>query len=138
VPAQGLLQLPQWAAEVSVLVSQPLLQKSSSQSAVPLAQLGAAHTFAVQSSPPAQSEHFPQLAPEAHPVVQLPPQSTSVSSPFLTWSVHVGAQTPLAHDRPTQSASIAQPLPGPQSEHGPPQSTSVSSPFFAPSLHVAG
>jgi hypothetical protein len=112
-PEQGLLQLPQCAAEVSVLVSHPLLQKSLSQSAVPVAHVGAAQMPAVHVNPAAQSEHFPQPAPSAHFVAQLAPQSTSLSLPFFTPSLQLGAHEPATHDPPTQSASIVQPLVGP-------------------------
>jgi hypothetical protein len=66
-----------------------------------------------------------------------PPQSTSVSAPLRTPSVHAGAwqtfpvQTPLV-----QSAPVVQPWPGVQSAHVPPQSTSVSVPLRTPSLHA--
>jgi hypothetical protein len=69
---------------------------------------------------------------------QLPPQSTSLSVPFCTPSVHEGGahtvavQTPLA-----QSPAIAHAF---VSEHGgqvpPPQSTSVSAPFFTMSWQL--
>ena len=67
-----------------------------------------------------------------------PPQSTSVSSPFATESLQLGAahvcavQTPLVQSGPT-----AQPIPTSQGEQaGPPQSRLVSEPFFTPSLQV--
>jgi hypothetical protein len=70
---------------------------------------------------------------------QLPPQSTPVSSPFSTVSLHDGGwhvplvQTPLA-----QSLGFSQLLTVPQPTHsGPPQSTPVSLPFRRPSAHVA-
>jgi hypothetical protein len=70
-----------------------------------------------------------------------PPQSTSVSAPFLTTSEHVGAwqvtlQTPLE-----QSFGAPHVLPVPHRAQpgdgvGPPQSMSLSPWFFAPSAHV--
>jgi hypothetical protein len=65
-----------------------------------------------------------------------PPQSTSVSVPFLTVSVGLGAaHTLLAHTKLAQSLATAQPLLGPQGVALlPPQSMSVSSPFLTPSL----
>jgi hypothetical protein len=82
-----------------------------------------------------------QSPPKLHgePTLQrghAPPQSVSVSVPFLTPSVQVGAaqmavvsQTPLA-----QSVSRMQPAPAAQREHvTPPQSMPVSLPFCVPS-----
>jgi hypothetical protein len=62
-----------------------------------------------------------------------PPQSTSVSLPFFTLSVHVGALHVLAvasHTLSRQSAPTRHFLPSAQPPHEPPQSTSVSFPFF--------
>jgi hypothetical protein len=75
--------------------------------------------------------------PELHRT-QAPPQSTSVSVPFLTVSLQAGTEhRPPLHTPLVQSVLSAQPWP---SEHfgqvGPPQSTSVSGPFLARSLHV--
>src|SRR5262245_11181421 len=89
------------------------------------------HTPLWQSLPtkhPARSAHLPHE----------PPQSVSVSLPFRTRSLQVGAwhlvavQTSLA-----QSEGPRQFLPGGQPVHEPPQSWSDSEPFVAPSLHVA-
>jgi hypothetical protein len=72
---------------------------------------------------------------------QPPPQSTSVSSPFLTPSLHAAAahffavHLPLAGS--AQSASFAQAACTAQPPQLPPQSTSVSVPFFTWSPHVA-
>ena len=72
--------------------------------------------------------------------VHEPPQSVSVSVPFLNPSMHVGAahmfviglQKPLV-----QSLLPLHVCPLAQSPHvGPPQSTSVSMPFFFVSIHV--
>jgi hypothetical protein len=76
--------------------------------------------------------HRPQLPP---------PQSTSVSAPFLIPSLQVGAgaaqkpavQTALA----TQSPAVAQAFPmAHRPQLPPPQSTSVSAPFLIPSEQV--
>ena len=72
-----------------------------------------------------------------HAVQTPPPQSTSVSFPFDTPSLHDGA----THTRPrqamlVQSLAFAHFLPSPHAIHTPPQSTSVSCPFARPSLHV--
>jgi hypothetical protein len=70
---------------------------------------------------------------------QVPPQSTSVSTPFLTESAQLGArQVPsVPHTPLRQSALETQPSPVPQpGQAPPPQSTSVSVPFRAPSLHA--
>jgi hypothetical protein len=69
----------------------------------------------------------------------LPPQSTSVSWPFLTLSKHeapVAWQMPPPQDPLEQSALARQPLPSAQvGQVPPPQSTSVSLPFFWLSMH---
>src|SRR5437870_5180405 len=69
---------------------------------------------------------------------QLPPQSTSVSLPFLTPSLHDGGwQALFTHSPFMQSVPMRQPC---MSAHllqsGPPQSTSVSMPFLIMSLQV--
>src|SRR3954452_1216512 len=71
--------------------------------------------------------------------LQLPPQSTSVSAPFLMWSVHENAaleQTPARQLPLWQSSNLEQALPPGQGLHSPPQSTAVSFPFLTPSLQV--
>jgi hypothetical protein len=90
------------------------------------------HTPLWQSLPTAHVApvpHFGQLAP---------PQSTSVSVPFFTTSVHVGAWQMLPMHTPlAQSAATPQTLPAAHLAHvPPPQSTSVSAPFFTTSAHV--
>jgi hypothetical protein len=83
-----------------------------------------------------QSSGTPHKRPSAQGA-QLPPQSASVSVPFLTPSAQFGnsqkpeltLQTPLV-----QSPPKLQRLPGSHFAHvGPPQSTSVSSPLCAES-----
>src|SRR5262245_56582108 len=60
-----------------------------------------------------------------------PPQSASLSPPFVTPSEHVGArQVPPSHTSLEQSASISQGPPGGQPSQEPPQSTPVSSPSW--------
>jgi hypothetical protein len=85
-----------------------------------------------------------QSAATAHPwpdpqfVEHVPPQSRSVSTPFLTPSVHVGAaQRLFTHDPVVQSLPVAQPRPCAHLfGQLPPQSGAVSVPFVAPSAHV--
>jgi hypothetical protein len=90
------------------------------------------HIWLAQSEP---SVHALPLEQAAHVP---PPQSTSVSAAFFTWSVQVAAwqmcpaQVPLAQSVPT-----LQPLPLPHAVHDPPpQSTLVSAPFLIPSLQL--
>lgn len=89
-------------------------------------------------TPDWQSVATPHDRPDAH-FGQEPPQSTSVSVPFLNVSVQLGAPqrwVVVLQNRPAlQSAVVAQPALAPQvfpsaSQVAPPQSTSVSSPFL--------
>src|SRR6185312_12632485 len=97
---------------------------------------------------PWPASHWKQLAPPGQVAVQsVPPQSTSVSKPLSTWSLHFGdaqvpspavldtveLHTPLAQSvLATQCLVAAQPLHVP-----PPQSRSVSRPFCLVSLQLA-
>jgi hypothetical protein len=88
----------------------------------------------VEQNPVAQSVATEQFEPRPH-AGQGPPQSTSVSAPFATPSVQLGAtqtrlQTPLA-----QSPANRHALSTSHFGQEPPQSVSVSSPFFKPSVH---
>src|SRR4051794_23446325 len=65
-----------------------------------------------------QSSATAHALPTAQPE-QAPPQSTSVSAPFFTWSLHAGAaHTPFVHTRLAQSVPRAQRLPAAQVGHG--------------------
>ncbi len=75
-----------------------------------------------------------------------PPQSTSVSLPFMMPSEQVAATIQGAQSGPPQSTSVSLPfmMPSEQvgaviqgSQSGPPQSTPSSWPFWTPSLQVA-
>ena len=85
-----------------------------------------------------QSAPTPQVLPLAHLVMHEPPQSTSLSLPFLMPSVQVGsgaAQTPAEQLVLEQSALALQVLPlAHLLAQEPPQSTSVSVPFLTRSL----
>jgi hypothetical protein len=90
-----------------------------------------------EQTPLAQSAALLQVLPGEHIPHPAPPQSMSVSVPFLSPSAHVAAwQTLAVHTLSMQSApTLHVRLVG----HGaqlPPQSLSVSSPFFTPSRHV--
>jgi hypothetical protein len=102
----------------------------------------ALHFFVTLSQTPvAQSAPTAHVLLSAHFVAHVPPQSTSVSVPFLTVSLHAAAlhffvvlsQTPLA-----QSVAAAHVLLSVHFEHVPPQSTSVSAPFLIVSLQLMG
>ena len=104
-------------------------------------QLGAA----IAQSPPsqfalAQSEATRQCRFSAHLMQSpAPPQSTSVSVPFFSPSVQVGAglQRPSAQRPELQSVSSRHARSRSQCGHsGPPQSRSVSRPFTLPSEQV--
>lgn len=90
-------------------------------------------------SPAATAQSAVTLQPWAwgHLSAQLPPQSTSVSSPFFTLSVQADAlHTSSPHTPLRQSAAVAQPWPSGHKPHEPPQSLPVSSPSFSPESHV--
>jgi len=92
--------------------------------------------FDKQSSP---VEHLARFAHGEHGELAPPPQSTSVSGPFMIPSMHVaGLHTLLTSSQlfDAQSVPTAQTLPLAQGKHVPPQSMSVSSPFLYMSLHV--
>ena len=88
--------------------------------------------------PERQSAFFLQPLESAQPP-QGPPQSTSLSPPFLMPSAQPGSpQWPLPHQPLMQFASVRQPWPRGQRGQSPaPQSTPVSTPFFWPSVHEA-
>jgi hypothetical protein len=99
-------------------------------------QLAAGRHVLLSQILPAQSTFEAHRRPAAQPG-QAPPQSTSVSLPFFTVSVHVGAMHfDAAHTPDAQSSGTAQARLSPQRVvHELPQSTSVSLPFFTESMH---
>jgi hypothetical protein len=102
---------------------------------LPSAQVGSVHTATAQK-PFWQSAPELQPEPGGHLPHAGPPQSTSVSEPFFTWSVQSGAlHLPASHTPLVQSPLRRQFLPSAQPGHAPPQSTSVSEPLFTPSPH---
>jgi hypothetical protein len=82
-----------------------------------------------------QSKSLPQDLPAAHAPHVPPPQSTSVSAPFLTESEQPGTwHTFPVHTPDVQSALMRQDFTLAHAAHvPPPQSMSVSSPFFTES-----
>lgn len=117
----------------SVSVSAPFLTRS--------VQIGAMHFPEVQT-PLTQSEAtlhalaVAQAVAQVEPVAKTPPQSTSVSVPFLTLSGHLGAtHLRLVHTPEAQSVARVQALVVAQREQlvDPPQSTSLSPWFFVTS-----
>jgi hypothetical protein len=84
-----------------------------------------------------QSDGIEQAAVGAQAGQLSPPQSTSVSPPFITPSVQLGVahvvprQTPLAQSVFTRQAS-----PDGHGAHEPPQSVAVSRPFLMPSAQL--
>src|SRR5262249_27021698 len=69
--------------------------------------------------------------------MQLPPQSVSVSVPFITLSKQDATRhSPLAQTPLEQSVAVLHVLPGPHlPQVAPPQSGAVSSPFCTRSVH---
>jgi hypothetical protein len=100
-------------------------------------QVGLRQVPAVQA-PLAQSPPTLQRLPAGHGLHD-PPQSVSVSPPFLTESAHVAFwQTLAAHTRLLQSFGPRQLAPPVQALHAvPPQSMSLSLPFSTKSEQVA-
>ena len=95
------------------------------------AQTPDAQTPLVQSLPVAHT------CPSAQSFGQLPPQSTSVSSPLRALSVQLGAwQLPPLQTALEQSLEAVQDRPTAQGPQLPPQSTSVSSPFCTASVQT--
>jgi hypothetical protein len=79
-----------------------------------------------------------QPRPSSH-FAQLPPQSTSLSPPFATASVQVGAwQTPPEQTRDAQSSATVHACTSSQARQLPPQSTSDSPASRIPFEQVAG
>ncbi len=122
---------------------QPLPQSISSSVPflTPSMQLGGSQAPALHT-PERQSDGARHAALSAHffPIAaHVPPQSSAVSSPLRTVSLHVPAtHVPALHD-PKQSACTEHVFPSAHGPHcGPPQSTSDSMPFFAVSLHSIG
>ncbi len=77
------------------------------------------------------------LAHEAHGRHAAPPQSTDLSTPFSTPSLHTGAwQTAPSHTPLAQSAALPHASPSPHGEHEPPQSAPLSPPLRTPSSHA--
>src|SRR5581483_4748425 len=74
-----------------------------------------------------------------HLLVHEPPQSTSVSSPFLTASLQLAARQARLAQRPLwQSLPSAHIWPVAQGGHNPAQSTSVSPLSLIPFMQAAG
>ena len=98
---------------------------------------GGRHTPAEQT-PLWQSEPAVQDLPVAQGAQLGPPQSTSVSAPFLTASLQAGAvQIPAEQILLWQSEKAVHALPPAHgAQLGPPQSTSVSVPFLTASLQA--
>jgi hypothetical protein len=96
-----------------------------------------------RQGPFAQSVFTLQTKPGAHFVHVPPPQSVSVSAPFLVLSLHAAGlhvraapllcalQTPLWQSRAMRQAELS----GHALQSGPPQSTAVSLASFLPSPH---
>jgi hypothetical protein len=102
----------------------------------PSGQAGAWHLLPVHT-PLAQSEAAAHVLPVPHRLqLSAPPQSWSVSLPFLTLSPHVGVwHTREAQTSPVQSAATLHFFPAGHAGHAlPPQSRSDSVPFKRPSL----
>jgi hypothetical protein len=95
----------------------------------------------VSQTPSTQSVATAHFFVSAHFGHVPPPQSTSVSAPFMVPSVHEGAAAahvfvPGSQTVLVQSEPVVQALELAHFGHvAPPQSTSVSAPSFTPSVH---
>src|SRR6185436_50606 len=98
-------------------------------------QVGTAHAPELHT-PVSQSVASSHDFPDGHGV-QVPPQSTSLSSPFFVTSVQVGTwQTFWAHTPLLQSGPVPHTAPSKHPGHDClPQSVSVSDPFLIESVH---
>lgn len=129
-----LAQFPD-AQSSCVMQSRPLAQR---QSLVPQGPDFGSHTLATQrpsrQRSDSQSESSRHSAPAAQRRSQSgPPQSSSVSAPFATSSLHSESSHSFRDvHRVSQSTSSTHGLPAPQGAHPPPQSTSVSKPSCVP------
>ncbi len=83
-----------------------------------------------------QSDGTAQRLDLGHRGQSAPPQSMSVSVPFLTASEHDAARHVPRHTLDAQSEETRHTAPSLQALHDPPQSLSVSLPFLTPSVHV--
>ena len=86
-----------------------------------------------------QSLAAPQCRLTAQALHSAPPQSTSLSLPFVTTSVQVGAAHALLRHTPLWqlAARPAHTRPVPHAEQVPPQSMSLSAPLRTASVHCA-
>ena len=117
-------QLPPQSVSVSSPFATPSVQVAAKHTFVP----SESHTRVTQSSP------VEQPASTGHLLHTPPPQSTAVSMPFITASVHVGAvQAPVAAPAALKQMPLAQSkllvhavATGQPSQSGPPQSTAIS------------
>jgi len=128
VPQSAQLPPPQ-SMSVSLPFLTPSGQPTAPQTCVAAGQILDAQSLATRHA-----------LPVAHLVTQDPPQSTSVSLPFLTESAQVGArQVPLVHTPLMQSEPDEQVTPSAHFLVGaqpPPQSGPVSVPFLTASEQV--
>jgi P2-related tail formation protein len=126
--AAHLVQVPPQSAAVSVPFLTPSLQVAARQSWV-----------VVEQTPLWQSPAALQILLVPHLGQSGPPQSMSVSLPFLATSEHVGSwQMLLRHTALVQSVPRVHDPPATHfGQLVPPQSTSVSLPFLASSVQVA-
>jgi hypothetical protein len=116
---------------VQLVVACPCIQRSC-----PTPHLGGTWQTPLLQMPLRQSLSVEQPCPSKQDE-QDPPQSTSVSSPFLTPSLQTGTeQAPPSQTPLTQSVFDLQVLPFGHLSQEPPQSTSVSVPFWTPSTQL--
>ena len=121
------------AGQVQLTCVPTVLKADMFDGQAPFTKVDATQTWLAEHTPDAQSAPVLQLLAFAHFGQELPPQSTSLSSPFFARSVQVGAamQVFVAASQLLlwQSELAAQPWPfGQAGQWPPPQSTPVSAP----------
>ena len=133
MPSAHGLHIPPQSRPVSVPFCTPSLQLAGVQA--PLVP----HSLSTQSLPLMHILPSAQAGASSASPVPLLPQSVSVSVPFFTVSVEVGASHSLvagSHTPLVQSPPRRQAIPSPQAAQVPPQSEAVSLPSFFSSLQL--
>jgi hypothetical protein len=137
--------LQAWSTPHGLQSCEPQSVAASSSSRTPSLQWGAGSTHSAwvrEHTQPAQSRPARQWPSMGHGGQTRPPQSTSLSSPSFTPSLHAAGgalHCPFTQPREAQSAGTWHSWPSTQraAQTGPPQSTSLSVPSTRVSAHAS-